>query len=280
MSRCFTSALVVLISLLATADAFGLGSDFSKEELSRNGELVKGQTPVHGYWVNWEDMFFYSGDTGELNRFLESYAKMTGHTRRVVIHAGGKKARSPWDMTDRDIPTDWSFYRWNTGSAENAKPAPSRVDIWIGTRIKLDELQVPAGIEVTSGGEIERFVERRQKQAAKVVAPDEAIKLGTKDFVSVEFNVASATWTLAPRPPGQPSGPVILEMGEKLKNGGRFYVMLWGEAVGPSEDARTKEFKDKRVRATGRIQVSNQESASTDYYMTIYETADIEAVTK
>ena len=91
----------------------------------------------------------------------------------------------------------------------------------------------------------------------------------------MEFNVASAGWTLAPRPPGQPRGPVILEMGEKLKNGGRFYVMLWGEAVGSGEDERTKEFKDKQVRATARIQVSNQESASTGYYMTISEVADI-----
>lgn len=280
MSRRLTAASIVLIFLATVSDAFGLGADFSKEELKRQGELVEGQTPVHGYFVNWEDVFFYTGDTAELNRFLQAYGKQTGLKRQVVIHAGGKKARSPWDNADRDIAVDWSFYRWNTGNGNSAKPAPSRVEIWIGSRIKLDELQIPADVEVTSGGEIERFVERRQKLSAKTVAPDEVARLGTKDFVTVEFKVASATWTLAPRLPGQPRGPVILEMGEKLKNGGRFYVMLWGEAVGPSEDERTKEFKEKVVRATGRIQVSNQESASTDYYMTIYEAADVVAVTK
>ena len=167
MSRYTASVVILLISMVSTADAFALGSDFSKDQLREKGELVQGQTPVHGYWVNWEDTFFYAGETADLNRFLNAYAQLTGATRRVVIHPGTRKARSPWDAADRDIPNDWSFYRWNAGRIDHGKPAPSRVDVWLGSRIKLDELRIPAEVEVASGGEIERFVEQRQKQAAE-----------------------------------------------------------------------------------------------------------------
>lgn len=273
MSQWFTLTLTLLFSSVAVSDARALGNDYSREELGQKGQLVKGQTPVHGYWVNWEDTFFYSGDTAELNRFLEAYGKLsTG--RRVVIHPGTRKARSPWDRADRDIPIDWSYYRSNA-KADARRPVPNRLDIWLGSRIKLEELRIPEGVEVVSGGEIEQFVERSQKQAAIVVAPDEVIRQAGRGFLKVEFNVASAGWTLAPRIPGQPRGPVVLELGEKLKNGGRFYVMLWGDAVGASEDARTKELKGKRVRAVGRIQVANPQSASTDYYITIDRAADL-----
>jgi hypothetical protein len=151
----------------ATASPRGrrLGSDFSKEELALQGQVVRGQIPVHGYWVNWEDVFFYTGDTPAVNQFLEAYGKLEQHQFKVVIHAGTRGARSPWDQADRG-PADWSFYRWNAGSPQpGAKPAPSRVDVWLGSRIKLAELRVPANVEVVSGGEIESFIAGRKNPA-------------------------------------------------------------------------------------------------------------------
>jgi hypothetical protein len=38
------------------------------------------------------------------------------------------------------------------------------VDVWLGGRIKLDELRIPANVEVASGGEIEKFVTDREKK--------------------------------------------------------------------------------------------------------------------
>jgi hypothetical protein len=159
MARVASLALAVLLLAACAPKALGLGADFSKANLVQ-GELVKGQTPVHGYFVNWEDVFFYSGDTKALNEFLAAYGKLPKAKLRVVIHAGTTRARSPWGPQDRG-PADWSFYRWNTGGRGNA-PAPTRVDVWLGSRIRLDELRVPGNVEVESGGEIEKFVAARK----------------------------------------------------------------------------------------------------------------------
>jgi hypothetical protein len=165
MRRFFAFALIVAWFPVSASEALALGRDLPKDYLEEHGQLVKGQIPVHGFMVNWEDVFFYSGDTADFNRFVEAYGKIENVELRVVIHAGAKKARSPWDKEDRDIPVDWSYYIWNTGStAKGGKPAPSRVDVWLGSRIKLGDVRIPANVEVTSGGEIEKFVGERKKK--------------------------------------------------------------------------------------------------------------------
>ena len=40
-----------------------------------------------------------------------------------------------------------------------------RVDLWVGGKMKLSELRLPAEAEVLSGGEIEKFVDDRIGQA-------------------------------------------------------------------------------------------------------------------
>jgi hypothetical protein len=41
------------------------------------------------------------------------------------------------------------------------------VDVWLGSPLKLEELRIPAPIEVRSGGEIEKFIAERQGQPPK-----------------------------------------------------------------------------------------------------------------
>ena len=49
-------------------------------------------------------------------------------------------------------------------------PAPTRVDVWVGTRLKLKDLRLPANLNVEAakgvppGGEIEKFVAERKKE--------------------------------------------------------------------------------------------------------------------
>jgi hypothetical protein len=160
-------ALALIASLLhiSSAETLGIGRDLPKDYLERHGQLVEGQKPVHGYLVNWEDVFFYAGDTGDFNRFAEAYSKLENVELRIVIHAGATKARSPWGQKDRDIPADWSYSVWNTArAAKGGKPAPARVDVWLGSRIKLEEVRIPANVKVVSGGEIEKFVGEREKK--------------------------------------------------------------------------------------------------------------------
>jgi hypothetical protein len=158
------SAFALIAGLLhcCAAEVRAIGHDLPKDYLERHGQLVEGQKPVHGYMVNWEDVFFYAGETDDFSQFAEAYSKLENVELRIVIHAGTTKAISPWGTGD--VPADWSYYKWNTGdNAKGGKPAPSRVDVWLGSRIKLEDLRIPANVKVVSGGEIEKFVSEREK---------------------------------------------------------------------------------------------------------------------
>jgi hypothetical protein len=39
--------------------------------------------------------------------------------------------------------------------------------VWLGSRLKLEDLRIPANIGVASGGEIERFIAEHQRQHKK-----------------------------------------------------------------------------------------------------------------
>jgi hypothetical protein len=50
------------------------------------------------------------------------------------------------------------------GTRRGQQTAPTQVDVWLGSRIKLEDVRIPANVEVVSGGEIEKFVGKRQKK--------------------------------------------------------------------------------------------------------------------
>jgi hypothetical protein len=126
-------------------------------------ELVNRPDRVHGYFVNWEDVFFFSGDTQTLNEFLAGYAKLETTVLELVVHPGPKRVRSPWDKADRAIHADWSLYMSPIAreQIEAGKPTEkfvTRVDVYLGGKVALDGLVVPVNIETRSGGELEQFV--------------------------------------------------------------------------------------------------------------------------
>lgn len=272
MNRLTTSLGTLAITAVAASSLLALGSDMNKEQLAAAGEHC-----VHGFWVNEQTVLFFAGDAAQLNRDLPKHLEGNYAVRKIVIHPGTQRAGSPWDAKPRDLFADWSVNTYDDpDDAARATPRfVMQIDVWLGSKIKLEDLRIPAGFQVESGGEIEKFVERQQKQAAKVVPLDEVARHAGKELIAVEFEVATAGWSLAPRTRDQPRGPVRLETAGKLPNGGRFYVMLWGQAIGDNEDQRSKELKGQKVRVTGRIQVANPTSASTDYYMTVFDAADV-----
>jgi hypothetical protein len=162
MRRLAAIALILGCFHLTASTACALGADHGKGGLAK-GELVKGQAPVHGYWVNEVDVFFYAGDTKAFNKFAASYGQLKKVSLKVVIHPGIQKARSPWDKADRNIPVTWRYYV-SARDGTPGKPAPTQVDVWLGSQIDLQELRIPANVEVVSGGEIEKFVADRKKQ--------------------------------------------------------------------------------------------------------------------
>jgi len=156
-------AFLIAMQFAAPETAFALGWDMGPKERAAMGAHC-----VHGYWVNESQCVYYAGDVALLNADLaklEASSKdlpITFATRKIIIHAGTKQAASPWDKGPRDIPADWSVQTFDEPN-DAAKPVPGRhlqVDIWIGSRLKLNDIQIPAGFAVESGGEIEAFVRK------------------------------------------------------------------------------------------------------------------------
>jgi hypothetical protein len=158
------SALGCLLLVIAGAtvrEAFALGNDYTKDQIAAAGKHC-----VHGFWVNEQNVVFYSGDTAQLNRDLSKYLEGEYASRKVVLHVGTKRAESPWDTKPRDTFADWSVNTWDD-PADAAKATPRfllQVDIWLGSKIKLEELRIPEGFAVVSGGEIEKFIQQRKQQ--------------------------------------------------------------------------------------------------------------------
>jgi hypothetical protein len=160
MNRLLVAILAFLMIATSATDVRALGWNFTKEDYAAVGKHC-----VHGFWVNEMSVAFVTGDMAQLNVDLAKLG-VEGHyaTRKVIIHVGTKKAKSPWDKNDGDTFADWSVTRSDV-QADAAKAVPRvqlDIDIWLSSKIRLENLRIPVGFEVISGGEIERFIQNRK----------------------------------------------------------------------------------------------------------------------
>jgi hypothetical protein len=160
--------------LVTASDAFALGSDYPADRPvtgSTNwpagmSTLVNSTNRVWGFFVNAEDIFFFSGGAPQLTSFLRDYARLEGvETHRLVIHDGAGEAKSPWEKTGRSC--DWKLYlcpkgwhnvgvllKQRTNSVEVLQRAAkepgyvAEVHFWTGGRINLDKLDIPKNVAV------------------------------------------------------------------------------------------------------------------------------------
>lgn len=162
MKRSLTFVLVLVAGCMTAKEVFAVGSDFTKEQIAAAGKHC-----VHGFWANEQTVVVYAGDTAQLNRDLSKFLEGQYETRKVVLHVGTKRAESPWDAKPRDTFADWSVNTWDD-PADAAKAVPRmrmQIDIWLGGKIRLEDLRIPEGFEVDSGGEIEKFIQQRKQKA-------------------------------------------------------------------------------------------------------------------
>lgn len=173
-SRRWIWAVVGCALLMASRDAFALGSDHPNDRPVTGStnwpkgmeRLVNATNRVHGFFVNAEDSFFYSGSASELTAFLHDYSQLEGvERRRLILHDGIGEAKSPWEKTGRAC--DWKLYAcpkgWHnigrlskqgTNSVEALQKAAKEpgyiveVHFWTGGRIALDEVEIPKGVVV------------------------------------------------------------------------------------------------------------------------------------
>ena len=156
--------LLVVIAGATATEALALGADFNKDQIAAAGKHC-----VHGYWLNAQTVVFYAGDGAQLNRDLPKH--LVGGdfaSRKVVIHVGTKRAESPWDTKARDTFADWSVNTdYRRDGANAARRMHMQIDIWLGSNIRLEDLRIPDGFEVVSGGEIEKFIEKRMQESKR-----------------------------------------------------------------------------------------------------------------
>ena len=157
---------------IAAMDVFGLGSDYPENQPVGGSSgwpggmtaLVNTTNRMHGYFVNAEDVFYFSGTATNLSEFLLAYSRLSGVEKHcLILHNGTGDAKSPWSTNGQAC--DWKLYgcpkSWlNPGtlpvpsSAEVLKKAASEsgyileVHFWTGGRLALDQVSIPKNVEV------------------------------------------------------------------------------------------------------------------------------------
>jgi hypothetical protein len=165
--------------ILGSRGAFGLGADHPNDRpVSGSSDWPKGLASlvnttnrVHGFFVNAEDFFFFTGDAARLSTFLSEIARLEGVvSRKLILHEGVGEARSPWDKSARGTcgwklstcPKSWrdlgEAARQGTKQGTKAVQALQRaekapgylveVQVWTGGKLKWADVIVPGGIAV------------------------------------------------------------------------------------------------------------------------------------
>ena len=126
--------------------------------------MINTTNRVHGFSVNSETIFFFSGGAAELTAFLKDYSQLEiVEGRRLILHDGIGEAKSPWAKTGRAC--DWKLWvcpkgwhnlgvllRQGTNTVEALQKAGKEpgyvgeVHFWTGGRIALDQVDVPKNI--------------------------------------------------------------------------------------------------------------------------------------
>lgn len=93
--------LILTLTLIIPTVVWAYGSDHLGQPVNYDrwpkglAELVNAENRVHGYFVNWVDVFFFRGETAAFNEFLAKYSQLPDTKLHVVIHPGKLEVRSP-----------------------------------------------------------------------------------------------------------------------------------------------------------------------------------------
>ena len=159
------SILLILFTLgLFCSKTYGLLFPFSQDQI----EAIK--HCVHGYEGNFGATgVYYAGDAAAFNETIADIAKQETDPKNGRPYASKTITIRPGPMTvpdflvdDDTIKTDWVVHSGHR-QADGLGPDLS-IEVWVGSSIKLDELVIPKGFTVKSGGEIEAFVKRHNER--------------------------------------------------------------------------------------------------------------------
>jgi hypothetical protein len=181
----FLLILGFLVSLLTvpSTSVFGLGGNHEKGKIDAKShpewqaglvDLINSMDRVGGYWVNQSDFFFYSGDAKSLNKFIVQYSKVPATPLKIVLHTG-TKALTGRLGEKHETPFNWELSIVRRGWGEPRDPRlPEKesgyvvtIHVWLSDTITLKELEIPKHVDVSSGNEIEKFIEAHRESRSK-----------------------------------------------------------------------------------------------------------------
>ena len=195
MRTALMAAVVAGVTMTCCSGAFPMAAEYQPGTMVQQPgwpeglvDLLNSQKFAYAHWVNSIDHFYYSGDTKAFNEFLERYSKLPqqelfagGPHRTLVLHVGAGQTKT---FGGKPVTYDWSLACSNLGAfGPEGKHLPTglELEVWIGCHIQLDQLKVPASIELKPGGEIEKFIEGHQaaqRAGDKVAVPQSALAGG------------------------------------------------------------------------------------------------------
>jgi hypothetical protein len=146
-------------------------------------ELASSRNRVHGFMstFGYADLW-YAGDAKAFNAYLAEYARLKDLPLQLVIHpAPGSSLRQY--VSQPRAHYDWELsVKWDVALREDPKDDKAEgravttlrpegfvvtLHLFLSDAVTLDDIVVPANVEVKSGGEIEQFVAKHGAAKAK-----------------------------------------------------------------------------------------------------------------
>ncbi len=161
----------VLAFLLIATSSQALTVPYGQRQIEEAGVgCVGGLNSAHG------NIAYFRGDTARLNEKLALLAQNAPEFKsiKVILHAGSKSVELAEEtpqtgfgdrVRDQRVPIDWSvlracsFDKVTAGICKHEEKSVI-VDVWIGTAIRLEDLNIPSEFTVQSTGELEDFAKR------------------------------------------------------------------------------------------------------------------------
>ena len=105
-----------------------------------------------------QTLFATKAHNAQLQEMVRKLTKANGTKTEVVLHAVSGEAKSSWSKVRIDN-ADWSVTIAVDHPITKTQDKIS-IDGWLGGSVTLNDLELPATVNVKSGGEIESFIKR------------------------------------------------------------------------------------------------------------------------
>jgi RNA polymerase sigma factor (sigma-70 family) len=234
------------ILLTLTGETFRLAVTTTRPPLSNESELSITE-------------YTYKVDSGKSPRAIDLYRSDAEPFLHGIYRLDKDRLTLCWGERNKDRPTDFDVKLGSGRTLQVFKRREHRPKKQ-GATEKADKEKQAArnGQEAKAEPSGKNSPEKAGKEQ-KVLTPDEAVRHGPNERVTVQFKVTSAEVTPldGPQIEGYAEGPQI-----RLKDGGKFSVLLMGPAADQIRRLAIepdKHFGGKVVRVTGRVQADHDE---------------------